>query len=137
MILSRCYYKTSIHAINLNATIWDRIRNITSPEVNLGQLHPPKISRQKLWLFEPIFEDNLIQFMDPIIINFPIVSSFMRNAPGVGWRAGWRFYELDKALFKTWLLLLYCLSSGYVFNPNDCVFGLSSSCWIMLSPKVT
>ena len=68
--------------------------------------------------------------------NWMIINGlhFREDAPGVGWRAGWRFYGLDKALFKTWLLLLFCLSSWYVFNPKDCVFGLSSSCWIMLSP---
>ena len=52
--------------------------------------------------------------------------AFCKDAPGVGWRAGWCFYELDDTLFKTWLLLLlYYLSSGYVFNPDNYVPELS------------
>ena len=36
--------------------------------------------------------------------------------------------SLTKLSSRLDLLLPYCLSSGYVFNPNDCVFGVSSSC---------
>ena len=52
---------------------------------------------------------------------------FVRMLQGVVWRADWCFYELDDALFTAWLLLLYYLSSGYVFNPDDYVSGLSPS----------
>ena len=57
---------------------------------------------------------NLLPTLFPF--KFALMSLFREDAPGVDWMAGWRFYELDEALFKTWLLLLYYLPSGYVFN---------------------
>ena len=64
---------------------------------------------------------------------------FRKDAPGVGWRTDWCFYELADTFFKTWLLLLLLLylSSEYVLNPGDYFSGLSPSYWILLSPKVT
>ena len=82
--------------------VWWCVRHLT----NLGGIHWHKMIHQKLLLFSPIFEDNLIQFTSPIVFDGPATI-----------KIGLHHFELKWATM--WLIILSeILNGGKIFQKN-------------------